>query len=124
MQNKFLSIIAIVMLIIYVAYCTACKKFLDEKPSSSLSIPSSVKDFQAMIDLHGTHNSGSPVSSEISADNYYLNDDDWKALPENYRLMHTWQPGDIFLAAPNEWSNIYRSIFYMNTILENAKTLN
>jgi hypothetical protein len=123
MQNKFIILLTAILSLTLLAYFSACKKYLDEKPTSSLATPSSIKDLQALLDQYTVINLNNPTSGEISADDYYLSQADWQALPENQQLMHIWERTDLFPTSLNDWFYLYRTIFIANTVLENAEKL-
>src|SRR5690242_3065078 len=58
---------------------TACKKsaFLDARPDSSISVPTSIADCQALmdndVDMNGYGLSGYPSLGETGSDDYYVN---------------------------------------------------
>src|SRR3546814_5951692 len=59
-------------------YCTvACEKYLAEKPSSSIAIPSTVGDFQALMDYQARMNDYYPDCGDIAADYFYLQPEYW-----------------------------------------------
>lgn len=97
---------------------SSCNKFLDEKPDQALAIPSTLKDLQALLDFHTPYVS-SPVSGEISSDDYYTTQADWNSLSsETHRRTYTWQPDYLFELKAADWSNYGVSLYYCNTILE------
>ena len=103
----------------------SCKKYLDEKPDAHLEIPSSLTDFQALIDRYQVMNTSDPGAGEVSSDDYYLLTADYLALPDDtYRNQYTWQKTNLFLPASNEWFYVYRIVFTANTILEGLGKLN
>lgn len=104
--------------------CTACKKFLDEKPNKGYAIPATLKDCQALLDDWNRVNAIDPVAGEISADNYYLTESSFAALPvDAYRRMYLWQKDNIFPLSPNDWSTLYRGIYQANTVLETLEMI-
>src|ERR1700748_1074691 len=57
-----------------------CRKdFLDTLPSSSVAVPSTLTDYQAILDNDAVMD-GTPVLGELSADNFYLTDPFWQSL--------------------------------------------
>ena len=115
-MKKFNPIIILLFLCIIVS---GCKKFLDEKPDAKLAVPTSLADFQALLDSYPAINNFDPGSGEISADNYYLTDEVYLALPqETSRRMYTWQKDNLFLPQSNDWFYSYRPVFTSNTVLE------
>lgn len=100
-----------------------CKKFLDEKPNKKLVVPSALSDLRAILDY-------SPwllldaSGDEISADNYYLSQADYNAMPlQGQRLIYTWAPDNIYDVNDNDWSREYRKVFLCNTVLEALKNI-
>lgn len=101
-RNLFLLV-----LIIFSCSIVSCKKYLDEKPSKSQVVPSSLVDLQSLLDNYNQIGNGtSPRLLELVADNYYVNTADWQAEfsysveePQNYiwdkdatDLIGSWQP--------------------------------
>ncbi|HEV7329413.1 MAG TPA: RagB/SusD family nutrient uptake outer membrane protein [Flavisolibacter sp.] len=104
--------------------CFACKKFLDEKPNKSFSIPATLKDCQALLDDWNRLNAVDPVAGEISADDYFLTENSYAALTsDTYRRMYLWQKDNIFPPSPNDWSTLYRCIYQANTVLETVEKI-
>lgn len=96
----------------------SCKKYLDIKPDKSLAIPTSLIDLQALLDNYSI-NTQDPLSGEVSANDYYLNDADWAALKlDGDKRMYLWKNDYLFDSKPNEWLQNYSVIYYANTVLE------
>lgn len=115
-QNNILYWLVAILLSIPVLI--SCKKYLDEKPDKKLAVPSTVADVQAMLDYY-SQLVLDPASDEVSADDYYLTTATWQALSkEEDRRMYTWQKDNIFIAQANDWSIVYRNIYYYNSVLD------
>jgi hypothetical protein len=107
------------ILILFSAF-TGCKKYLDEKPNAKLDVPTTLADFQALIDYYPTITNCEPSSGEVSSDDYYLFDADYNALALDVnKRMYTWQKDDLFALGSNEWYTSYLPVFTSNTILDN-----
>lgn len=106
---------------------SSCEKYLNEPSDKSLAVMTSLDDLQALLDNINLMNNGSPTSSEISSDNFYLTDDVWESLPvEQEQRMYIWAADNIFQSANltnNDWSKIYRTVFLANTVLENLQNI-
>src|ERR1700689_5498224 len=74
----------------------ACNKnnFLDKKPSSDLVIPTTLADFQALLDNDNVM-AETPVLGEVSSDNYYMTDSSWRTRDIKERNAYIWAP-DIY----------------------------
>jgi starch-binding outer membrane protein, SusD/RagB family len=94
------------------------KEFLDKKPSSDLYVPTTLEDFQYLLDNDVTM-SETPVMGELSADNYYLNDLFWDRLNAKEKNSYTWA-ADIYQGEGNvpDWNSPYKQVFYANVILD------
>lgn len=103
------------------AICVAmgsCKKFLDERPIASLAVPTSLKDFQALLDHFQTMHHADVAAGEMSSTDYYVTEQDWLTQSENDRRMYLWENDHVFPEAPpNDWSNAYRAIYRANTVI-------
>jgi tetratricopeptide (TPR) repeat protein len=96
----------------------SCKKFLDEKPDKKLVVPATLRDLQALLDYYNFMSQLDPAVDELSADNYYLLTSTWQAtLKETERRAYVWGE-DIFEPNGNDWSNLYRKVYYANKVLE------
>ena len=117
MKRKILSCVLLAVMIL-----CSCKKYLDEKPNKKLSIPSTVEDCQALLDLHTYINSFvNNAVGEVSSDNYYLTSQTWGALTQqSYRDMYTWGEEIFYDNGPsqNEWSSMYTIVYRANVVLE------
>lgn len=100
---------------------SSCEKFLEEKSDDSLAIPTTVSDFQAILNSHGRLNVDFSVAGEASADDYYISDDVFDALfYESEKRLYTWQPDYVtrpISSGGDEWYNCYKTVFNCNSVL-------
>lgn len=94
---------------------SSCNKFLDAKPSSSLVLPSTLGDCQALLDNYFDVHAPS-LSTELSADNFYFTYTTWKTLQTDPRNDYVWDPQAN--TAANDWGNQYQTVLYANQALE------
>lgn len=99
----------------------SCKKNrMNLKPSSSLVVPATLQDFQAILDNADlTMNVGLPTLSEIGSDNYYVTSTTWQNYPiPTEKNAYIWAK-DIFEGAGSgDWNNMYKQIYYANIVLD------
>ena len=99
----------------------SCKKnWMEDKSNKSLDVPTTVKEFQAMLDHSVYMNDGRPALGEESADNYYVSNAMWTGYSAIERSSYIWDK-DIYIdidADPNNWNTAYRQVFYSNIILD------
>jgi len=101
----------------------SCQKFLDEKPDKKLVVPETLRDLQALLDYYNVISLADPIADELSADNYYLYTATWQStIKETERRAYVWGE-DIFETTANDWSNLYRKVYYANTVLEGIEKI-
>ena len=98
---------------------TACNKdsFLDKKPNTQLVVPTTLADFQTLLDNEGVMQE-TPELGELSSDNYYLKSIFWQTLNAKYQNSYIWAQ-DIFAGQGQipDWDNPYQQVFYANVVL-------
>lgn len=111
--------------LIIVAFCVlllvSCEKFLDEKTSSTLAEPKTVKDLQGLLDTYYAINEVAPSADEVSAGEFYVTDTDFGTRSVSDQRMYTWEYDNVFPAQVNDWYYIYSIIYRCNSVLENAE---
>ncbi|EHQ25092.1 RagB/SusD family nutrient uptake outer membrane protein [Mucilaginibacter paludis] len=121
MKKTFIHRSFIVLSIVLAWFMAGCKKYLDEKSSKKLVIPSNLTDLQALLDNYSTMNYSGANSHEESTNDYYLTDADYTALYSIFdQSMYTWQKEHLFDigANGNDWSYTYRAVYFSNSVLD------
>jgi len=99
----------------------SCKKYLDAKPDKALVIPTTLNDLQAILDFSSRMNEGTSYS-EASADNYYLNNDDYNTLNDDVKKAYSWENFS-YINYPNDWARVYDVIYPANVVLEGIEKI-
>jgi len=114
------------MVMLFQASCT--DNFLDVKSSASIESPSTIEDFQALLDdAASTMNSLPPVSlSFIAGEEYWISSSAWHAVPiTNNRIQqknaYIWKRDVYEGESGADWNSGYRKILYTNIVLEGAE---
>ncbi len=99
---------------------SSCSDFLDEIPDQKLAVPRSLTDLQGLMDDY-LNLLPDPGMGEISADDYYLTDADWKGLAnEGHRRAYVWEKDYLYgTGTSSDWLTAYRIIYYSNIVFEN-----
>lgn len=107
---------------------SGCEKFLEEKSDKSLAIPTTLQDFQALLNNWETNNSDFCSAGETSSDDFFLKDEDYNALYyESDKRLYTWQPDYVsrsVSSAGDEWRNCYAGIYVSNSVLQGLEDNN
>ena len=102
----------------------SCKKeWLDIKPDKSLIIPSTLKDFQGILDGADVSMSRTLNFVTLGSDEYYKTLTDWNALTDYERNMYNWQADNLIDFSGTDfntlaWNNMFRDVYNSNLILE------
>lgn len=120
MKKNLTTPIWLILLLVSLTF-VSCKKFLDEKPRRSLTIPETLADYQALLDLYPTVNTTDPPTAVVCGDEFYLTDADISSRPAHERAMYLWQGGNIYGETSAEWNNVYRPVYFANTVIEGTE---
>ncbi|RQP18525.1 RagB/SusD family nutrient uptake outer membrane protein [Parapedobacter defluvii] len=97
-------------------FVTACNAYLDLKPDGSMAVPENMDDCRALLDDFNTMNMGYPNIGDAASDDYYLQFEDWNALPLEARDNYIWNPQTQH--ALNQWYSPYKIVYQSNQVLE------
>ncbi|MCW3118936.1 MAG: RagB/SusD family nutrient uptake outer membrane protein [Chitinophagaceae bacterium] len=120
MKKIFFYCLSILVLI-------GCKdKFLDVKPSDSLVVPTTLKDFQAILDdeIYMTGYSGQgPFTALlfIGTDEFYLAPSTYNTFPIQYaKNAYVWENVNLYSGQTNvnDWAYPYATVYYANVVLD------
>lgn len=115
-MNCFLKKLNAFALLVLLLLSTSCSKYLDMKPDDKLAVPTSLQDFQLMLDNYAVINRGYPASVEVVSDNYYVSDKDWESRTEVERNLYHWVQDANY---NTDWLPAFKRILSVNTILDN-----
>jgi hypothetical protein len=111
-MNRITLMIALSVLTI------SCKKFLEKKPNISLSIPSTLTDYERLLNHDNmTLSSTAYALGMLAADEYYINDKLYNTLAPDVRATYLWQK-DPFQGLPSlDWAK-YKVIYTANVVID------
>ena len=94
------------------------KNFLDAKPASTLSVPTTLSDFQTLLDNTNVFNLV-PTMGEASTDDYFFTPNFYQTLNIRQQNTFIWAP-DIFEGQGSQldWNMPYQQVFYANVVLD------
>jgi hypothetical protein len=97
----------------------SCKKYLDASSNAKLTIPTTVGDFQSILDYSPIMVGNCAMAGETAADNYYFNDSIYNAQYQTQdQLAYLWKPGQFTGISPDDWDNEYAIVNNANVVLD------
>jgi len=119
MRKKYFNYIVLCIAILSIS----CKKgdWYDVKSNKQLSVPSTLKDMQALMDNSGTLNINTPYLKEVASDGHYLEETRASALVGGDRNAYTWtheQRNENIVDWVVANNGCYRRVYYANIVLE------
>jgi len=117
---KILSIIEARILVftalVFIGY-TSCTKYLDKKPDSSVAVPTTLDNLQALLDFTNVMNlETTPAFGAASSDDYFLLEQDYDHYVTQAQQVYTWNREDYVF--PNDWAQAYTPIYNANYCLD------
>lgn len=121
----------LILTLIIIVALSSCKKqddWLDKKSSKSDVVPSTLDDYQALLDNTDIMNSYYPSLGLIGADNYIISDASWNGISSiSVKNMYVWA-SDIYEGITTgsiwEWSQPYQVVAYSNIVVEGIEKMN
>jgi len=116
-MRKLKNLIGITVLL---SICLSCKKsdFLDKKPSTTITEPTTLTDFQLLLDNTSVMNATGGLA-QISADDQIVSYPNYLAATATERNAYIWNKdiygGDTGIT---DWNLPYQTVFYANIVLE------
>ncbi|NRF38359.1 RagB/SusD family nutrient uptake outer membrane protein [Pedobacter foliorum] len=113
-SKTWIYIIAVLLII------PSCKKsdFLNKKPSSLINIPSTLTDFQLLLDNTIVMNTTGGLS-QVSADDHEISSTNYQTISTTERNAYIWDK--VLYGAEigiQDWNAPYQQVFYANVVLE------
>ncbi|MCL8537670.1 RagB/SusD family nutrient uptake outer membrane protein [Chryseobacterium gallinarum] len=111
------------MILPLIVLMIGCTRFLEEKSDLKLATPETLEDNQALLDQVQTVIANTSSSGEVSSDDFYLTDADYKGLlSEEDKRLYSWQPDHVSVTGDNDWQYCYKAIYTANSVLFNIET--
>lgn len=118
-KNTQIIIVLLLLLILF----SGCEKFLEDKSDKSLAMPTTLHDFQSLLNNWEIMNSGFSSMGEASCDDHFLTDTDYEGglYYESDKRLYTWQPDYVnrpVSSVGDEWEKCYSRIYVCNSVLK------
>jgi len=112
------KIIIYLLTIFVLSTLISCKKFLDKKPDIKLKVPTSLNDFQALLDNSDIIVDNSTPGTDLACDDYYLAFGNYQSIAPSSQNAYIWA-SDIWQGGnTGDWDRPYGVIYYSNVVIE------
>jgi len=127
MKNRKFLYISLICFGLMSAFFASCKKedaFLAEKPNEALEVPSSLSDYQSLLQNEGLFNNSDPNLGSLAAGEFNVTSDVWLAASTmTERNAYIWAK-DIYQGeVVNDWNGLYRQVYTANVVLDGLSNL-
>lgn len=107
---------------ILVFFSAGCTKYLDAVPDRSLTVPTTVSDYQALLENEIMF-TNSPALGEFGSDDLYLPDALWATQQIGFRDGYRWLKDLNEGGSSPSWNYAYNKIYYANIVLDGVGKL-
>jgi len=104
-----------------ISHLNSCKKYLDEKPDIKLAIPTTLSDFQILLDQPKITDGATSGVSDLGTDDYYLAYPIYQSKILVVRNCYIWEKDIWGGQSSADWGNMYGNIYIANVVLEGLK---
>lgn len=109
-----------VILSIALFSCEKEDSFLDKKPIQSLTVPTTLQDFQEILNNESVFNSYSPSLGVMSGEDYYVTTSIWtnSTGTATERNAYLWAKEIYNGEQGYSWDALYKAVYYANVVLD------
>ena len=111
--------------IITVFFLSCEKEWLEERTDKRLVVPTTIEDFQALLDNSTGYMNSLPALGEIAVDDYHVKDERLQSLSSAVqRNAYIWKKEDLYEGSfVGDWILSYEKVLYANVALEGIETV-
>jgi hypothetical protein len=113
--------------LLIIALNFSCKKqqdaYLNIKANNSDITPTTLSDFQALLDKDEVMNDNYPVAGLASSDNFYIPNNKWPVVNAFTQSLYIWGTDIWHNPEALEWNYPYELIEYANVVLDGLKSI-
>lgn len=118
MKNKFSYSIVFLLLNVAIGLSGCETSFLDAKPNKALVVPSTLQDFQALLDNAYNVMNITPHLGEVASDNYIMRNNSVQSYSETLQNAYRWEKRVYSGLTASDWDICYKQVFYANVVLD------
>lgn len=117
-KTKFYNSNVVALFLSLLIFCSCNKEWLDKKPDKALLVPTTLDDFQSLLNNDFVMNK-TPEIAEVASDDYFISYETYQRLPTpTERNSYLWKE-EIYEGQTNsDWNRAYQIIFFSNVVLD------
>jgi tetratricopeptide (TPR) repeat protein len=127
MRNRNYLYIFLISIGLIMAFGVGCKKegaFLAEKPNEALKVPSSLSDYQSLLQNESLFNNSDPNLGSLAAGEFNVTSDVWLAASTmTEKNAYIWAKDVYQGEVVNDWNGLYRQVYTANVVLDGLSKL-
>ncbi|MDR7130986.1 tetratricopeptide (TPR) repeat protein [Algoriphagus sp. 4150] len=125
MKHTTLSKIPGLLLLVLAAVfgATACEDYLDEKPSKSQVIPTTLSELEGLLNDNALGMNKDLNPGHMAVDDFELTPGAFMQLSQLERNSYLWEPDPFLEDVSSVWASYYRQIYNANLALEGLEKL-
>jgi len=108
----------ILKIFVLLIFCSCSKEFLEKKSDQKLLVPTSLSDFQLLLDNYNVMNKTAGLGMVASDDFYVTNQGYENGLSEVERSAYIWDLSSVNTLTNSDWDASYEQMFYSNIVLD------
>ncbi len=117
MNLKYLFLCTMTLLML------ACQKYLDKKPDDSLILPTTLGDYNSILEDNAKFQNLYPATGDMGGDEYYIDSSYFLTLSSENRAIHTWASDIEQVTITSDWRKVYATIYGSNIVLDGLKKI-
>jgi tetratricopeptide (TPR) repeat protein len=121
-MKNLMKLFVVTLCMVLITGCT--KEFLNKKPDKALVVPSTLKDFQAILDNSYGVFGNTTYLTQIADGDFEVMETGIASLNFDLRNSYLWEK-DIFEGVQTgDWNKPYEQVFYANIVIEGLDKVN
>lgn len=110
-------------LLVIVLCLSSCEKYLEKKPDDSLTIPTTLSEYEGILEMNNMFQIIYPYLPDQGSDDYFIESNYFLTLSPTARASYIWE-SDIYKGVGiGDWSRVYLSIYKTNIVIEGIKKI-
>jgi hypothetical protein len=103
---------------VLIGTCSCASDFLDAKPNKAILVPTTLEQYQALLDNAMNIMNITPYLGEVSADDFYIRENTISSFQPDDQNAYVWAERIYTNTLVSDWDLPYKQVFYSNVVLD------